>query len=137
MTMFQVNNNSQILMRSWGGSGHDICYQRNISQQESYQSRIPAPLSLSASPLAFSSLSRHFGALAQEGFPAEARQPGSNRNGQWEVAAERHQQMEGELEKRRRTLAEGDRMTQSPKDVAGKEVRTRKKIAPMVWLNSK
>ncbi|XP_051920616.1 TBC1 domain family member 31 [Hippocampus zosterae] len=57
----------------------------------------------------------------QEGFPAEARQPGSNRNGQWEVAAERHQQMEGELEKRRRTLAEGDRLTYSPKDVAGKE----------------
>ncbi|XP_061529879.1 LOW QUALITY PROTEIN: TBC1 domain family member 31 [Phycodurus eques] len=57
-----------------------------------------------------------------EGFPAaEARQLGADRNWQRDAAAERLQHADGELEKRRRTLAGGDRLMHIPRNVAGHE----------------
>ncbi|XP_037129903.1 TBC1 domain family member 31 [Syngnathus acus] len=54
-----------------------------------------------------------------EDFPAESHKPGSDHN--WQQDAECQQHDNGELEKKRRTLAESDRLTRTMSDVAGKE----------------
>nr|XP_061789654.1 TBC1 domain family member 31-like [Nerophis lumbriciformis] len=54
-----------------------------------------------------------------EAVPAKTRQSGSDRNWQQDSMAECLQNVEGQM--RRRKLAEGDRLTHSPRDVTGRE----------------